>query len=44
MLAAARNSGQLKEIKPLLDQLTQHHRFRLSRELYEQFIVGDRAD
>ena len=44
ILAAARQSGQLKRIKPLLDRLVQDHRFRLSRELYEQLTSGDKPD
>jgi len=43
ILAAARRLGQLKNIKPLLDRLMQNHRFRLSRELYEQLVAGDQA-
>jgi uncharacterized protein len=44
ILAAARQAGQLKKIKPLIDRLTQSHRFRLSRELYDQLIAGDKVD
>jgi predicted nucleic acid-binding protein len=44
ILAAARQSGQLKKIKPLLDRLMQGHHFRLSQALYDQLIAVDRAD
>lgn len=42
VLAAARQTGQLKTIKPLLDRLMRDHRFRLSRALYEQLTAGDK--
>ncbi|MBE0541319.1 MAG: DUF3368 domain-containing protein [Verrucomicrobia bacterium] len=41
ILAAARAAGHLERIKPLLDRLMQAHRFRLSRDLYQQFVAGD---
>lgn len=44
ILAAARQSGHLKRLRPLLDRLIQDYRFRLSPELYDQFITGDRPD
>jgi predicted nucleic acid-binding protein len=44
VLAAARQAGQLKKIRPLIDRLMQGHRFRLSRELYNQLVAGDPAD
>jgi predicted nucleic acid-binding protein len=44
VLAAARQAGQLKKIRPLLDRLMQSHRFRLSHELYNQLAAGDKAD
>ncbi|MCU0784690.1 MAG: DUF3368 domain-containing protein [Verrucomicrobia bacterium] len=44
ILAAARQTGQLKKIRPLLDRLMSEHRFRLSRELYDQLTAGDKAD
>jgi predicted nucleic acid-binding protein len=44
ILAAARQAGQVKKIKPLLDRLMQVHRFRLSQTLYGQLIAGDKAD
>lgn len=44
ILAAARQAGKLKQIKPLLDRLMKDYRFRLSRELYHQLIVGDITD
>jgi hypothetical protein len=44
ILASARKSGQLEKIKPLIDRLMQYYRFRLSRELYDQIIAGDKAD
>ena len=44
IFAAARQSGQLKKIKPLIDRLMKDFRFRLSRELYEQLVIGDKAD
>jgi hypothetical protein len=44
IFAAARQSGRLKRIKPLLDRLMKDHRFRLSREPYDQLIAGDPAD
>lgn len=44
ILAAARQTGQLKKVKPLLDRLMQDYRFRLSRTLYEQLIAGDSDD
>jgi hypothetical protein len=43
ILASARQSRQLKKIKPLIDRLMQDFRFRLSRELYDQLIAGDKA-
>jgi predicted nucleic acid-binding protein len=44
ILAAARQAGHLKRIKPLLDRLIQDYRFRLSPELYDQFVTGDGSD
>jgi hypothetical protein len=44
IFAAARQSGQLEKIKPLIDRLMQDYRFRLSRELYEQLVAGDKTD
>jgi predicted nucleic acid-binding protein len=44
ILAAARKAGEFKQIKPLLDRLMKDYRFRLSRELYNQVIAGDKAD
>ena len=44
ILVTARQSGQLKQIKPLLDRLIQAHRFRLNRNLYDQLVAGDNAD
>ena len=44
ILAAARQSGQLGKIQPLLDRLMKTCRFRLSRELYNQLVSGDKAD
>jgi predicted nucleic acid-binding protein len=44
ILAAARRSGHLNRIKPLLDRLIQDYRFRLSPELYDQFVTGDGSD
>jgi uncharacterized protein len=44
ILAAARQSGHLKKIQPLLDRLIQNYRFRLSQELYSQLVAGDKAD
>jgi predicted nucleic acid-binding protein len=44
ILVGARQSGHLRQIRPLLDRLMREHRFRLSRELYDQFIAGDQAD
>jgi predicted nucleic acid-binding protein len=44
ILAAARQAGKFKQIKPLLDHLMKNYRFRLSRELYNQLLAGDKAD
>jgi len=44
IFAAARQSGRLKKIKPLIDRLMKDFHFRLSRELYEQLVAGDNAD
>ena len=44
ILAAARQAGELDTIKPLLDRLMKDYCFRLSRELYNQLIAGDKAD
>jgi uncharacterized protein len=44
ILAGARQAGHLKQIKPLLDRLIKDFRFRLSRELYDQLVAGDKAD
>ncbi len=41
ILVAARRSGHLNGIKPILDDLMKNHRFRLSHELYCQLIIGD---
>lgn len=44
VLAGARQSGRLPTIRPLLDRLMKAHRFRLSRELYDQLVAGDKVD
>ena len=44
ILAAARQAGHLKKLKPLLHRLMHDHRFRLSHALYDQLIGGDQAD
>ena len=44
ILASARKSGRLQKVKPLLDRLMKDFRFRLSRELYDQLIAGDKVD
>ena len=44
ILADARKSGRLQKVKPLLDRLIKDFRFRLSRELYDQLVAGDKAD
>ena len=41
ILLAARSAGRVQAVGPLLDRLIQGFRFRLNRELYEQFIAGD---
>jgi hypothetical protein len=42
--AGARKSGRLPKIKPLLDRLMKDFRFRLSCELYDQLVTGDKVD
>ena len=44
ILASARKSGRLQKVKPLLDRLMKDFRFRLSRELYDQLVAGDKVD
>ena len=44
ILANARQSGTLRRIRPLLEQLMRQHRFRLSREIYDQLVAGDERD
>ena len=44
ILASARKSGRLQKVRPLLDRLIKEFRFRLSRELYDQLVAGDKAD
>lgn len=44
ILGKARQSGRLRHIRPLLDRLMREHRFRLSRELYGQFTMGEPED
>lgn len=41
ILAAARRDGRMPRLKPVLDDLIQHHRFRLAAVLYEQLIADD---
>jgi len=44
VLLRAKGVGKLPAVKPVLDQLTQQHRFRLSRSLYEKVLgrAGER--
>ncbi len=44
VLLRAKRAGRLPALKPVLDQLMQQHRFRLSRSLYEQVLgqAGER--
>lgn len=44
ILIGARQSGRLQKIQPLLDQLMREFRFRLSQELYDQLIAGDKTE
>ncbi len=44
VLLRAKRAGKLPALKPVLDQLMQQHRFRLSRSLYEEVLgrAGER--